>query len=188
MREVAFVPLGYKTGLHDGASVRSPPERTHAWAFAGQSTKSSRATMIKHLEHLRGTRAKHVFEDVDWDSPKNLATSTYRDLMASAKVAPCPVGWIHPDSFRLYEALECGCLPAVERPDYFADLLGDDLASRFLHVHNAWCPATDIKVIQDALDDDDAFEARRAGCAAAWAAHKARLSADVAALFAEHLQ
>lgn len=42
----------------------------------------------------------------------------YFQLLASAKFAPCPSGPQMPDTFRLYEALEAGCVPIVDQgPD-----------------------------------------------------------------------
>jgi hypothetical protein len=90
------------------------------------------------------------------------------------------VGWIHPDSFRLYEALECGCLPVVERPAYFAALLGDDLAGSLVAATAGW-DAADAARLAALLADGAALEARRARCAAAWAAKKAALGRDVRA-------
>ena len=174
---VLAVPLGYKTGF------RKPPggaARTNAWAFAGQGTKSSRRAMLGALGALPGTRASHVSEALDWDAPDNLATDAYARLLASAALAPCPVGWIHPDSFRLYEALECGCLPVVERPAYFAALLGDDLAGSLVAATAGW-DAADVSRLAALLADGAALEARRARCAAAWAAKKVSLGRDVRA-------
>ena len=186
---VLAVPLGYKTGFaaRDGDDAAPAPPRPHAWAFAGQATKSSRVAMMANLAALRGTRATHVFDDLDWDAPTNLDTGRYRDLMRSADLAPCPVGWIHPDSFRLYEALECGAVPVVERPDYFRALLGAALADACLHATRAWDGA-DVAALQAALDDRQGFEARRARCAGAWKRKKADLARDVARHLETHLK
>ena len=173
---VLAVPLGYKTGFRKPAGAA----RTNAWAFAGQGTKSSRRAMLGALGALPGTRASHVSEALDWDAPGNLATDAYARLLASAALAPCPVGWIHPDSFRLYEALECGCLPVVERPAYFAALLGDDLAGSLVAATAGW-DAADVSRLAALLADGAALEARRARCAAAWAAKKVSLGRDVRA-------
>lgn len=49
----------------------------------------------------------------------------YRN-MAMAKIAPCPSGIVSPDSFRLYEALEFGCIPIADdvSPAYEYDSRG----------------------------------------------------------------
>jgi len=36
------------------------------------------------------------------------------ETMADTKVVPCPSGGDCPDTFRLYEALEAGCVPVVD--------------------------------------------------------------------------
>ena len=100
------VPLGYKTGLGAGAAPAPTTERSRAWAFCGQATKSSRPAMLANFKKLVAGGFHHTFDDLDWDAASNLGTREYRDVLADAALAPCPIGWIHPDSFRLYEALE----------------------------------------------------------------------------------
>ena len=36
---------------------------------------------------------------------------------------PCPNGFVHPETYRLYEALECGCIPIVENAYRYYDRL-----------------------------------------------------------------
>jgi hypothetical protein len=35
-------------------------------------------------------------------------------ILSSTIFIPCPNGFVHPETYRLYEALECGCIPIVE--------------------------------------------------------------------------
>jgi hypothetical protein len=60
-------------------------------------------------------------------SSDSLATVDYRKLMDSSIFVPCPAGWTNLDSFRVYEALEAGCIPIVEQRkgfDYFSFMYG----------------------------------------------------------------
>lgn len=57
----------------------------------------------------------------------------YFRQMAAAKVAPAPSGPETPDSFRVFEALESGCVPIVDRgpdkfdfPDYWTFFFGEE--------------------------------------------------------------
>ncbi len=43
-----------------------------------------------------------------------LAYPEYVGLMRKSKVIPCPGGALTPDTFRLYEALELGCIPIAD--------------------------------------------------------------------------
>lgn len=45
----------------------------------------------------------------------------YLAQLARAKVAPCPAGIESVDSFRLYQAIEAGCVPVVERFDRYGN-------------------------------------------------------------------
>ena len=36
------------------------------------------------------------------------------EVLSSTEFIPCPNGFFHPETYRLYEALECGCIPIVE--------------------------------------------------------------------------
>jgi hypothetical protein len=45
---------------------------------------------------------------------QGLPRAEYYATMASAKIIPCPSGPTTPDSFRVAEALEAGCLPIVD--------------------------------------------------------------------------
>ena len=46
-------------------------------------------------------------------------------ILVSTEFIPCPNGFFHPETYRLYEALESGCIPIVENAlintmtDYF---------------------------------------------------------------------
>ena len=44
----------------------------------------------------------------------------YSDVINDSKFLPCPNGYFHPETYRLYEALECGSIPIVENLyDYY---------------------------------------------------------------------
>ena len=45
------------------------------------------------------------------------------DVLSSTEFVPCPNGFFHPDTYRLYEALECGCIPIVEDTYKYYDRL-----------------------------------------------------------------
>ena len=50
------------------------------------------------------------------------AISTLRPL-SSTDFIPCPNGFVHPETYRLYEALECECIPIVENAYRYYDRL-----------------------------------------------------------------
>ena len=45
------------------------------------------------------------------------------EILASTQIVPCPNGFVHPETYRLYEALESGCIPIVENAYKYYDRL-----------------------------------------------------------------
>ena len=45
------------------------------------------------------------------------------EILSSTEFVPCPNGFFHPETYRLYEALECGCIPIVENAYKYYDRL-----------------------------------------------------------------
>ena len=44
-------------------------------------------------------------------------------VLSSTEFIPCPNGFVHPETYRLYEALECGSVPIVEDAYKYYDRL-----------------------------------------------------------------
>ena len=45
------------------------------------------------------------------------------EILSSTEFIPCPNGFFHPETYRLYEALECECIPIVENAFKYYDRL-----------------------------------------------------------------
>lgn len=82
-----------------------PPEKTLNWYFGGQVTHSARKVMADHLltRDDGALNATEGFAQGDKES--------YLKHMLKAKVVPCPSGPVIGETFREYEALECGAYP-----------------------------------------------------------------------------
>lgn len=81
------------------------------WFFAGQVTHDRRRSCVDALR----TIPHHHWQLVETSGfTEGMNRAEYLAAMASAKVIPCPSGACTPDSFRLYEALEAGCLPLAD--------------------------------------------------------------------------
>ena len=98
---------GYPPDIHElGNDI---PAKTLKWFFAGQVTHSRRlecSTQLKNLDDGLLLESKGFTQ--------GLPHSEYFKAMASAKICPCPSGPQTPDSFRLFEALELGCVPIAD--------------------------------------------------------------------------
>jgi hypothetical protein len=121
----AFPVLGFDA---TPAALRRPVERRHTWSFVGDVTTSGVA-MLEAFGPIDGGQ-----QDVVSSVPTNGSGPPPRDpsgdlaLLADSVFAPCPMGRVHLESSRIYDALEVGAIPIVERRrwlDYFTALLGD---------------------------------------------------------------
>ena len=54
---------------------------------------------------------------------KTISVSQMNKVLSSTEFLPCPNGFVHPETYRLYEALECGCIPIVENAYKYYDRL-----------------------------------------------------------------
>ena len=178
---VQFFPLGYKSCFALGESTSRPAgSRRYLWSFAGDVKKSTRRTMLTSLNALpRGF--VHLTEG--FGSADSLSTETYRSLLEDTVFVPCPGGWANLESFRVYEALEAGCIPIVERRpgfDYFTDLLG----AHPIPTVSTWSEAAELM----SKWSPDEVESRRLSCEHWWRVYRRRLRATFTATVAESLR
>jgi hypothetical protein len=168
--KIKFFPLGYKSGFaHTAVTPKAVKDRKYLWSFAGDAKKLTRSDMLKAMAALDGG-FQHLTEG--FGSADALTTSEYRTLMDETVLAPCPGGWSNLETFRVYEALEAGCIPIVEqRPgfDYFTRLLGPHPIPTVLE----WSEAPDLA---RRLQVDGELEPLRQQCAAWWATYKPALA------------
>lgn len=109
-----YIPIGY---------TPNPPQPIHKsvdWFYAGQVNSSSRIHLVDVLSNMDGG---YLLQSGGFS--QGLPREEYNAIMSASKLVPCPGGWINQDSFRLYEALEAGCVPIVDDAIFFEQLLGD---------------------------------------------------------------
>lgn len=128
LSNVVFFPLGYRKEFcpsePPAGSLNNANHRKYLWSFAGQVTKSTRQEMIKNMLKIK-KGFTHIIDS--FGSNASLGPVEYRNLLLQTTFVPCPRGWSNFESYRVYEALECGAIPIVEKEftnDYFANLLG----------------------------------------------------------------
>jgi hypothetical protein len=167
---VMTFPLGFRNGFWSSNSpekLRESHLRSLVWSFAGQVTKSSREHMVRCLKQIKGDRFLH--ETRSFVDSNALVGQKYRAMLGNTLFAPCPRGWWNLDSFRVYEALECGAIPIVEKGpiDYFSLFFGDH---PFLTVES-WDEAPTL--VRQLMANPEQLEKRRQACADWWQACKA---------------
>jgi hypothetical protein len=122
-RRVMQLPLGYTNGFTHEAIEPDIDRRLYVWSFLGHTGKSSRPEMIEALMPIE----PNFIYTAGQSRIKPIGRSEYQRILRDSIFVPCSMGNLNLDSFRVYEALECGAIPILEkRPglDYFARLLG----------------------------------------------------------------
>lgn len=131
--DVSFhLPNGYRPTTRKHLKENGVWPRNIDVFFAGQVTHPRRENCRDAALQL--TDHNVVFSETHSFGEEKIPYEQYLVQMVSAKIALCPSGPESPDSFRLYEALEAGCIPIV---DAFASnnqdwgfwryLFGDDI-------------------------------------------------------------
>jgi hypothetical protein len=88
-------------------------------------------------------------------------TDDYYKILNNSIFAPIPHGYFHPETYRLYEALEAGSIPIIENPFKFFD---DFLPNNPLPSVNSWEDSSiiikkylenkkDIEILGDKIND-----------------------------------
>lgn len=111
--------------VRDARSVNRPLD----WFFSGQVQHQRRRDCVAQLSRLPNGLLNPT--PGFW---QGLERSEYYRMMSDAKIIPCPAGSVTPDTIRMAEALEAGCVPIVDglyaqanRPDnYWQYVLGEN--------------------------------------------------------------
>lgn len=121
-----FMPFSYQGDAKGYADPHT--DKDLDWFFAGQLTHSRRHDCAKALEAipngiLRGSQG----------FGQGLPHDEYWSYLNRARIAPCPSGPATPETFRMFEALEAGCIPIVDGrtpsgggKGYFRKVYGND--------------------------------------------------------------
>ncbi|MGW8178314.1 MAG: hypothetical protein ACWGQW_06050 [bacterium] len=91
------------------AAVEDPFSRPRNLFFAGQENNSRREFCIRSIMRVNGGQVKPTD-----GFTKGLPPAEYIRRTVESKAIPCPSGPETVDTFRLFEALECGCLPVAD--------------------------------------------------------------------------
>ena len=160
-KKVSCLPLGYKSGtLFKNEIV----ERKYKWAFLGTPHKSSRHDLLFQLSDIEPS----FFHKTKKFNEKIIDVSEMSEILTSTKFIPCPNGFFHPETYRLYEALECECIPIVENAYKYYDRLFYN--NPFIKV-DKWIEA---KVVIEEWGNDQ-IKQKREECRTWWNQYKNQL-------------
>ena len=113
--KVKCIPIGYKSEILN----KQKNNRKYKWAFTGTPHKSSRHDLLFQFSDIKPFFC-HKTEKFD---VKIISVDEMNEVLSSTEFIPCPNGFFHPETYRLYEALECGCIPIVENAYKYYDRL-----------------------------------------------------------------
>jgi len=192
--KVTQFALGYKYGFWNDASARIMREcggecRPLAWSFAG-GMRDNRRTCIECFKEIEPH--KLVIETGNsFNAPlTGLPTDAYCELMLLSKLVLSPTGNVSVDCFRLYEALECGCVPIAlpntkfqpYEPSYWHKLFGEE--PPFV-CERTW--ELNLARVQKLLAEPEEYERVRVKCADFWVRYKRITSARLQEAIAKGL-
>jgi hypothetical protein len=104
-----YLLCGYPTAMPEIRKKMGFPKRSLDWFFSGQVTNDRR---MQCATQLRSMPQGELYETAGFT--QGFPHQEFYERMASAKVIPAPSGPCTPDSFRMVEALELGCIPIVD--------------------------------------------------------------------------
>jgi GR25 family glycosyltransferase involved in LPS biosynthesis len=103
------IPLGYHW-LSRAVEPIALENRLYTWSFSGTNWKG-RSTQ---LEPLLAVEQHFVKFFPGWNDPGQLTKDQYIELLQNTIFVPCPEG-NNVETYRFYEALECGCIPVFTK-------------------------------------------------------------------------
>ena len=149
--KVKCIPPGYKNGFKQKFDLNK--KRDYKWCFFGTQHKSSRHDMNFQLEKIKPNFVNRI--DKFADKKKSANVEEMEKVYFNTSFAPCPAGFFHPESYRIYEALQCGTIPIVESVyNYFDNIYPKN---PFIKI-NKWKEA---KEIIDNWNDDQILNKRK---------------------------
>jgi hypothetical protein len=174
-QQVFTLPLGYCDGLRHDAPSTPASKRRYVWSFLGSIlSKSSRPDMAQALAAI----TPNFFHITDTGKKNFLPRTEYKTVLLDSAFAPCPMGNLNLESFRVYEALECGSIPIVEKRlalNYFGCLLGPHP----LPAVRTWRAARAL--IRRFLNNAEALDRLQQQCTQWWGEYKSKLRSAVLA-------
>lgn len=175
--KVVTIPLGYHWTLSGGSDNpidKTPrlPFRNIVWSFYGTSWQD-RHLKLKPLQDIQ----PHSLRLVDkWESTEKITRNQYVSILLDSMFVPCPQG-NNPETFRLYEALECGCIPLYVKSnedDTYIEWIQNEIG---LLPVSSWDEARNL--IQHFSSEKELMESYRNQLLIRWKTWKERLGIQV---------
>jgi len=162
--KVNCIPLGYKSGTLN----KKKNKKDYKWSFVGTPHKSSRHDLLYQLSTIK----PFFCHKTEKFNQKIISVNEMSEILSSTEFMPCPNGFFHPETYRLYEALECECIPVVEDAYQYYDRLFP--GNPFIKV-NMW---SEVKPMLKSWDDKQ-IEKKKEECKVWWSKYKNQLQESI---------
>jgi len=181
---VMALPLGYSNGMaRGGRAIGRATTRKYVWSFVGQANKSSRPDVARGLATIEphfmystdNVPGLSILNHVN-GKPRRFPPSEFSQFLFDSAFSPCPMGNANLECYRVYESLECGAIPILEKRltlDYFRKLLGDHPMPTF----RSWTEARHM--IGKMLRNPDDIDRLQEECMQWWDSYKRAYTARV---------
>ena len=167
-KDITCIPIGYKSSVPQIKLKIN--DRKYTWNFMGTTHGSSRYDLLdKHKE------LKPHFTNLtgNFAGKNSLSTSEYYDILNKSIFTLVPHGYFHPETYRLYESLECGSIPIVENPhNFFENFLPNNPFPKI----NNWEESFDL--IKNLIKKKDELNDLSNKVNSWWATHKKILKTE----------
>jgi hypothetical protein len=169
---VLQIPLGWNTGFTDISDNPLASDRKHAWSSVIHRLDHNREQMAVHMS----TVPSGIMYVADRHGPR-MTTQEMSGIYRNSVFVLCPNGSLTPDSFRVTESLEAGCIPIVQRSDYWIKSYGPDFPG--IQIDN-WSDVNEI--IERSLVDPERLNSLQHRCFSYWQTTKTTAVNDVTSL------
>jgi hypothetical protein len=150
---ILVVPLGWPNGGLDRHPIIRASERQFNWCFLGNPV-ASRPAMIRAFRNWAPGILRPYSPSTGGEPP--LDNASFQEVLRDTAFCPAPMGNVMIETWRLYEALEAGAIPIVERRptlDYYRLLFGRHPIPTFTSWSRASRFARDLRKRPSALDE-----------------------------------
>ena len=164
--------LGYKVGFKNKLkTIKKTENRKYMWSFLG-TPHTNRKEALAHFEDI----IPHKIHLTNGFGAENqVSIEEYSETLNNSVFALCPLGQSSADNFRIYEALEAGCIPITldnssqfaVYPNYWAAVFGD-LDIPFIHAGD-WKSA--VILVKSVIQENKLNEVQNK-CINFWETHK----------------
>ena len=174
--KVITLPLGYVKNRSLKGKFKKLADRNLVWSFAGSVDKPTRIDMLQTMSAVEPNSMKLL---PTWKHPLPEDAAEYMKTLAETKFIPCPPGQNF-ETYRLYEALEAGCIPVCvgnekNEHDCYNKLIGD----KAILIVKDWPSAK--AMIQQINNSPEALNQIQDNLTKYWTNHKANVTAHILA-------